>query len=390
MGTSITIMRLGLSAIFVARITTILLLSKYCHSFSPIALPRPVGQGSRPEGTFSFGTTTTTAVTPTTTRHGFACRSQWGGGTDSFHHGRSSTIRSNSEVTTLLTSTASNNIYTQGDGDDNGGVYRPFAEYAWTKLQQSGLLDSERNNLVPVDLASNTSPAKGMPEGCTVQVAVKGSYGNTNNEGSTIRYGRYALLETLDKDGKCVDQGIHVLNLVVFPSVANQSNMPVLGMDLVTLPGSKHLIAMDFQPTGSLSGQLSLPTDVEERFKELHQKHTASGALPWGGEIPEPAQRYFSPYAIWTRLKGPLDVIEQNVYPAFCDYVDLYIEYASSYSCASSGDDATNDDDQQDKDGQASYLNYRRTNDPARPMLKRLYGEEWTERLIETVLFKDI
>jgi len=319
----------------------------------------------------------------TATTYGFACRSQRGGGTDSFHHGRT-TIRSSSEVTTFLTSTASN-IYTKG-GDDDGGVYRPFAEYAWTKLQQSGLLDSERN-LVPEDLTSNTSPAKGMPEGCTVQVAVKGSCGNTNNEG-TIRYGRYALLETLDKDGKCVDKGIHVLNLVVFPSLANQ-NMPVLGMDLVTLPGSKHLIAMDFQPTCSLSGQLSLPTEVEERFKALHQKHTASGALPWGGDIPEPAQRYFSPYAIWTRLKGPLDVIEQNVYPAFCDYVDLYIEYASSL-CASSGDDATNDDDQQDKDGQASYLNYRRTNDPARPMLQRLYGEEWTERLIETVLFKDI
>jgi phycoerythrobilin:ferredoxin oxidoreductase len=263
------------------------------------------------------------------------------------------------------------------DGDDGGGVYRPFAEYAWTKLQQSGLLDSGERNLVPEDLMSNASPAKGMPEGCTVQVAVKGSWGE--KEG-TIRYGRYALLETLDQDNQCVDQGIHVLNLVVFPSLAN---MPVLGMDLVTLPGSKHLVAMDFQPTSSLSGQLSLPTQVEERLKELHQKHTASGALPWGGDIPEPAQRYFSPYAIWTRLKGPLDVIEDNVFPAFCDYVDLYFEYASSV-CASDGD-AT-----EENEGQASYLNYRRTNDPARPMLQRLYGEEWTERLIETVLFKDI
>ena len=40
--------------------------------------------------------------------------------------------------------------------------------------------------------------------------------------------------------------------------------------------------------------------------------------------------------------------------------------------------------------GQTDYLNYRRDNDPARPMLKSLYGEEWTEKLIGEILFRDI
>ena len=37
--------------------------------------------------------------------------------------------------------------------------------------------------------------------------------------------------------------------------------------------------------------------------------------------------------------------------------------------------------------GQKNYLNYRRDNDPARPMLSSLFGKEFTESLINEVLF---
>jgi phycoerythrobilin:ferredoxin oxidoreductase len=37
--------------------------------------------------------------------------------------------------------------------------------------------------------------------------------------------------------------------------------------------------------------------------------------------------------------------------------------------------------------GQNNYLKYRRENDPARPMLSSLFGEEFTESLIKEVLF---
>ena len=37
--------------------------------------------------------------------------------------------------------------------------------------------------------------------------------------------------------------------------------------------------------------------------------------------------------------------------------------------------------------GQKNYLNYRRDNDPARPMLSGLFGKEFTESLIKEVLF---
>ena len=39
------------------------------------------------------------------------------------------------------------------------------------------------------------------------------------------------------------------------------------------------------------------------------------------------------------------------------------------------------------RNGQNNYLNYRRDNDPARPMLSSLFGKEFTESLIKEVLF---
>ena len=40
--------------------------------------------------------------------------------------------------------------------------------------------------------------------------------------------------------------------------------------------------------------------------------------------------------------------------------------------------------------GHRDYLAYRKNNDPARPMLTRLYGHEWTEEVISEILFKMI
>ena len=38
--------------------------------------------------------------------------------------------------------------------------------------------------------------------------------------------------------------------------------------------------------------------------------------------------------------------------------------------------------------GQNNYLQYRKNKDPARPMLSSLFGKEFTESLINEVLFK--
>ena len=309
-----------------------------------------------------------------------------------------------------------------GDGDTGGGIYRPFAEYAWSRLKDTGLLgDEEATPGVPKELASNTSPARGMAEGTDVNIEVRSMAGKESS--SPVRLARYALLETLApatsaNDRVAVPDAIHVLNLVAFPdpNLTGCSALPVLGLDLVTLPGSKHLIAIDFQPVLPLpvssSGgdgddeseegkvkRIVLPeqyAEFEHRLADLHRKHCVdSDALPWGGDIPEFARRFFSPYAVWTRLAGEeaLPVVQNEVMSVFCDYVDLYADLMQRIQCDINSGTLTLDSKKGNPDavqGQTEYLNYRRDNDPARPMLKSLYGEEWTEKLIAEILFRNI
>ena len=294
------------------------------------------------------------------------------------------------------------------DSDVSIGIYRPFASYAWSKLISSGLVDE--TDIVPQDLRTNSSPSRG-PEGTVVNIEVKSCSGT--NTGSGLRLGRYALLETLtpsltEGEMESLDDAIHVLNFVLFPSIEHDLPLPVLGMDLVTLPGQKHLIAIDFQPVlppaegDECSNENNLfggcYAGYEQKLADLYRKHVTEqpDVLPWGGDIPGEASRFFSKYTIWTRLKGDegLNIIQNEVYNAFCDYLDLYIDLmkAIQKDQVEMDSDVTRPRDSLSdiEIGNQDYLSYRQQNDPARPMLTRLFGSEWTEELISTVLFKDI
>eukprot|EP00554_Chaetoceros_debilis_P004100 CAMPEP_0194090544 /NCGR_PEP_ID=MMETSP0149-20130528/39497_1 /TAXON_ID=122233 /ORGANISM="Chaetoceros debilis, Strain MM31A-1" /LENGTH=321 /DNA_ID=CAMNT_0038774835 /DNA_START=224 /DNA_END=1189 /DNA_ORIENTATION=- len=314
-----------------------------------------------------------------------------------------------------------------GEGCGSGGTYRSFAEYAWNKLSDGddGLIEE---TTVPAHLASNSSPIPPARGGGQVKIEIKSASSTSTEHGncdenkssslSPLRLARYALLETLNDENQSVPTGIQVLNLVLFPS--SSLPLPVLGMDLVTLPGDKHLIAIDFQPilppasssegegeSGSGSGVLFVDTEQydyskwEERLKEVYTKHVVEQeVLPWGGDIPPAASRFFSPYALWTRLSGSddcdaLSIIQKEVFAAFCDYLDLYLEMMNEVKNDGGGNGNGSKSDEvllveACTQGHKDYLDYRMTNDPARPMLKRLYGDEYTEDVISNVLFQMI
>ena len=361
-----------------------------------------------------------------------------------------------------------------------GGIYRPFINYAWDKLLSSGLIerlpqqenngDSSSSSSSSSSTIYNSSPAKGSsPDGTIVNIEIQSV--NGRSEKGSLRLGRFALLETLTPSSTITssstvemvsyDQGIHVLNLVLFPQIHSEYviPLPILGMDLVTLPGGKHLIAIDFQPILPLleedkydddddddesynekrnkNQRLLFPKQngkyaqtYENKIQQLYEKHVVGNQqdanniiLPFGGEIPKQAARFFSPYALWTRLKSSDDdyndgdnkrdnalcIIENQVYDAFCEYFDLYIDLLLDVQndlekvmidSNDSGDGdrffTTNIRNENVEDesivcqGHYDYLAYRRENDPARPMLTRLYGNEWAEQMISDVLFKDI
>jgi hypothetical protein len=250
------------------------------------------------------------------------------------------------------------------------GLYRPFVEHAWSRLQESGLFEAIQD--IPVELQSNEAPAKGnVPNGTVVRMETA-ALRPKNNPG-VVSYARYALLETIvpSSDTANATTGIQVMNLVVFPS--KNTDLPVWGVDLVSLPGDKHLLAMDAQP------MTQIQSSYEDRWKAWYEAHVQN-VFEWGGDIPEAAEKFFSKNALWTRLQGQeaIPLIQDKVFHAFCDHLECYLQLLSNYEL--SGDRLNH---------QAQYLTYRLQNDPARPMLQSLYGPEWTERVLEEVLFPE-
>mmetsp|Transcript_6000 Transcript_6000/g.12282 ORF Transcript_6000/g.12282 Transcript_6000/m.12282 type:complete len:159 (+) Transcript_6000:691-1167(+) len=153
--------------------------------------------------------------------------------------------------------------------------------------------------------------------------------------------------------------------------------------------------------------QIYFQVNIHTWKKKLHAIHAkyqnfegdVTPLLPWGGDIPPQAQRFFSPYALWTRLgdNDAIKTVETVVWDAFKEYVDLYFELmiAVQEDIDSGLLDAASNNikegaDNRTWDGQNEYLEYRRLNDPARPMLQRLYGNDWAERVIGDVLFPEI
>lgn len=283
------------------------------------------------------------------------------------------------------------------------GLYRKFHERGWATLSPDADNISEA---VPQDLRTNSSPVKNSDSNVAVEIRSTANFpGNTD----VLRLARSALLETQTarSDVLISPMTIHVLNFVIFPSTSIRDRvtgeyvgLPIFGADIVSLPGNKHLVAVDFQPVLSLSNEALLPerySALESKLKVIHASYQdgESVILPWGGDIPPQAKRFFSPYALWTRLSDDdaVDKVETVVWNAFQDYLDLYMEMIREAQRDLSAGmfviDATKNGNRVAQ-GQMDYLEYRRANDPARPMLQRLYGEEWTERVIAEVLFPDL
>jgi hypothetical protein len=176
--------------------------------------------------------------------------------------------------------------------------------------------------------------------------------------------------------------------------------LPVFGADFVSLPGNKHLLLLDAQPmTTTTTG-----ATYSDNFKDWYAQYCGGEEtnFPWGGAMPEAVTCYVSPNALWTRLGSaavakaekeegtanspttktvmePVTLIQGQLWQAFQEHLDLYLNMLESHK--------EQEDAQPVEHSRDAYLKYRLENDPARPMLKALYGEEWTEKVLTQVLF---
>ncbi len=166
---------------------------------------------------------------------------------------------------------------------------------------------------------------------------------------------------------------LQVLNFVMFPEM--NYDLPFFGADLVTLPGG-HLIAIDMQP---LFHDDAYRAKYTEPVKDIFERNKRN--LPWGGDFPEEAAKFFSPSFIWSRPSED-EAVETHVFAAFKDYLHKYLDLVEMAEPVKDPVRLQNI-----KESQLAYLQYRAEKDPARGMFLRFYGEDWTEEYIHGFLF---
>ena len=168
-----------------------------------------------------------------------------------------------------------------------------------------------------------------------------------------------------------------VLNFLIIPNTI--FNIPFFGVDFVSLPKS-HLLVLDFQPSLNIENQFDYEL-IEELSKLKKSCHLS---LPVAEKMSDDVARFFSPGLIWSRLPKGQDsdfLIQNQLYKVFQEYLQLYLKTLFESEEVDKGLQ------QELINGQNDYLNYRRDKDPARPMLSSLFGKDFTESLINNVLF---
>ena len=184
-----------------------------------------------------------------------------------------------------------------------------------------------------------------------------------------IKYARAACLEAKNIGS--------VFNFVVTPLPV--FDLPFLGADFVTLP-TGHLLALDLQP--ALQNDILHTEKVWKKLIPIKEKWMKY--LPKGGDIPSEAKPYFSPGFLWTRIplgKEGDELISDIIEPAFSEYLHLFLDILSKAKPVSF------ERSEIIERGQKKYFKYRAEKDPARGMLNKFFGIEWTEEYINKILF---
>jgi len=168
-----------------------------------------------------------------------------------------------------------------------------------------------------------------------------------------------------------------VLTFLIIPNTIY--NVPFFGVDFVSLPNS-HLLVLDFQPSLKIQNQYN--NALLDKLIKL--KDHCHSSLPEAEKMSADVARFFSPGVIWSKLPKEERsdfLIANQLYASFKEYLDLYLEilFESKEVKMELQKELIN--------GKNNFLKYRRDNDPERPMLSSLFGEEFTESLIKEVLF---
>ena len=240
-------------------------------------------------------------------------------------------------------------------------------EWRWSKYFKYLLLKSKEYKLTEKALSPKFSYLESL-------------YGSKKNKKIVNMFNWAACSERIKLSrALCINSPDYaVLNFLIIPE--SIFNMPFLGLDFVSLPGY-HLLVLDFQPSIELERQFK----KEWLDKLLMIKNNFYHQFPFNQEMSQEFSKFFSPALIWMKLPKQSEsdyLISNQLFDVFKEYLNLYFDVL--YKTKKVDEDLKSEIVK----GQNFYLRFRKDKDPARPMLNTLFGADFTETLLNDILFK--
>jgi hypothetical protein len=291
------------------------------------------------------------------------------------------------------------------------GLFRPFAEHTYVRLNETGWMKP-----LPLqeDLRCQVSDDA---HGKKVHITVKALQGLSAD--SPISYARIVLMETTGSSSIISNDGLHALNILVFPHP--NSDLPLWGVSFAKTPTvpSMTMLTLDAQIMNDTA-------DYADVFREWHSRHVRDQPhLPWGGPFRAAVQPYMSEYVLWSKLlekknlsnktrshirrqqqkqqqqlynhsntdinatstitstSPPTDIVQNQVWDAYREHLDIYLRLIQEYAVHVENNNTYSSVNPR----HAKYCDFWRYNEPERSTLQTLFGKQWTERLLWQVMF---
>ncbi len=233
-------------------------------------------------------------------------------------------------------------------------MYQPFREYLEQELFQR------------FDLQSRP-----IPSGLEVNVSDRGK------TPATIRSSCYECPQLRKIRYTYIDAGesAQVFNCVIYPS--HNYDLPLLGIDLLSFGKKKILVVLDFQPLFRDEAYIAKYVQPLQSLRDKYDDLAQNLEMKFYD-----ANQYFSKYLLFAKTDA--ETVENRVYPAFKDYLDLYWQMLSSAQPLTDPEDI-----QRIVKAQKDYDQYSADRDPASGLFSSYFGHEWAEKFLYEFLFED-
>jgi len=164
-----------------------------------------------------------------------------------------------------------------------------------------------------------------------------------------------------------------VFNSVWYPDP--ESDLPVLGIDLLAFNRKKYLAIVDFQPIhGTEEEHASKYEHLLEPIKEKYESLKGRMSSKFYDET-----QHFSQQMLFARFDDE-EVVSRDLLPAFQSYVETHLDLIKSTPKNADGVSKV-------LEAQKNYDTYSAERDPATGLFAAMYGKDWAEGFVHDFLF---